>query len=79
MPERRWQSVSETQSILDLEGRRKNYQKSEGCKKSVVKKQIMYKQYNETLYGTKQLWHGMNILRSEGHTIYGIHVNKISL
>ena len=31
------------------------------------------------LFGKQQLWHGMNILRSEGHEIYGMHVNKISL
>ena len=53
--------------------------KAKGVKKSVVKKQIMYEQYKETLFGSKQLWHGMNILRSEGHEIYGMHVNKISL
>ena len=39
----------------------------------------MHEQYKETLFGTEQLWHGMNILRSEGHEIYGMHVNKISL
>ena len=25
------------------------------------------------------MWHGINILRSEGHEIYGMHANKISL
>ena len=25
------------------------------------------------------MWHGMNILRSEGHEIFGMHVNKVSL
>ena len=39
----------------------------------------MHEQYKETLFGTTQLWHGMNILRSEGHEIYGMHLNKISL
>ena len=39
----------------------------------------MHEQYKKTLFGKKQLWHGMNILRSEGHEIYGMHVNKISL
>ena len=39
----------------------------------------MYDQYKEKLFGAKQLRHGMNILRSEGHEIYGILVNKISL
>ena len=31
------------------------------------------------LFEAKQLRHGMNILRSEGHEIYGMHINKISL
>ena len=39
----------------------------------------MHEQYKETLFGKQQLWNGMNILRSEGHEIYGMHVNKISL
>ena len=48
-------------------------------KKNVVKKQIKHEQYKEVLFGAKQLRHGMNILRSEGHEIYGMHINKISL
>ena len=48
-------------------------------KKEVVKKQITHEQYKETLFGGKQQWHEMNILRSEGHEIYGVHINKISL
>ena len=39
----------------------------------------MHEQYRKTLFGKKQQWHGMNILRSEGHEIYGMYVNKISL
>ena len=57
----------------------KNIKKAKGVKRSVVKKQIKHEQYKETLFGTEQLWQGMNILRSEGHEIYGMHVNKISL
>ena len=48
-------------------------------KKNIVKKQITHENYKETLFGGKQQWHGMNILRSEGHEIYGMHLNKISL
>ena len=57
----------------------KNIRKAKGVKKSVVKKQIKHEQYKKTLFGTQQMWHGMNILRSEGHEIYGMHINKISL
>ena len=71
--------LSETENVLYLEGGRKNIKKAKGVKKSVVKKQIMHEQYKETLFGKKQLWHGMNMLRSEGHEIYGMHINKISL
>ena len=39
----------------------------------------MHEQYKETLFGKKQLWHRMNMLRSEGHEIYGMHLNKVSL
>ena len=56
-----------------------NVRKAKGVKKSVVKKQIKHEQYKQALFGTEQMWHGMNILRSEGHEIYGMHVNKISL
>ena len=62
-----------------LKADEKIIKKVKGVKKCVVKKQIMHEQYKETLFGTKQLWHGMNILRTKGHEIYGMHVNKISL
>ena len=56
-----------------------NVRKAKGVKKNVVKKQIKHEQYKQALFSKEQMWHGMNILRSEGHEIYGIHVNKISL
>ena len=46
---------------------------------NVVQKQIMHKQDKEMPFGKKQLWHGMNILQSEGHEIYGMHLNRVSL
>jgi len=64
-------------SILKVD--EKNIKKAKGVKKNVVRKQIMHEQYKETLFGMKQLRHGMNILRSKGHEIYGMHLNKISL
>ena len=57
----------------------KNIRKAKGVKKNVVKKQIKHEQYKQVLFSKEQLWHGMNILRSEGHEIYGMHINKISL
>ena len=55
----------------------KNIKKAKGVKKNVVKKQILQEHYKETLFGKKQLTHGMNILRSDGHEIFGM--NKTSL
>ena len=62
-----------------LKADEKIIKKAKGVKECIVNKQIMHEQYKETLFGTKQLWHGMNILRSEGREIYGMHVNKILL
>ena len=45
----------------------------------MVEKQVRHVHHKETLFVKKQLWHRMNILRSEGHEIYGMHVNKIPL
>ena len=52
---------------------------AKGVKKNLVRKEIPHEQYKETLFGTKQLTHGMNILRSEGYHIFGMNVNKTSL
>ena len=57
----------------------KNIKKAKGIKKNVVKKQIKHEEYKEALFDTKQLWHGISILRSDGHEIYGMHMNKVSL
>lgn len=39
----------------------------------------IHESYKEALFGKKTFWHGMKILPSERHEIYGMHVNKISL
>ena len=56
-----------------------NVRKAKGVKKNVIKKQIKHEQYKQALFKNEQMWHGMKMLRSDGHEIYGIHVNKISL
>lgn len=45
----------------------------------MVEKEIRREQYKEALFEKKQFWHGMNILGSEGHEIYGMCVNKVAL
>ena len=64
-------------SILEADGR--NIKKAKGVKKSVVRKNIYHDQYRETLLDKKTFRHGMDVLRSERHHIYGQHLNKISL
>ena len=56
-------------SILDAGG--KNLEKAKGVKKNVVQKHIRHDK--------KTFRHGMDMLRSEGHRIYGQHLNKVSL
>ena len=64
-------------SILEVDGG--NIKKAKGVKKSVVKKNITHGQYKEALFGRKTYRHGMDVLRSEHHIIFGQHLNKISL
>ena len=62
-----------------LKGDSKEIRKAKGVKKCVVKHQIRHEQYKETLFERKTFRHGMNMLRSERHQMYGIRVNKVSL
>ena len=64
-------------SILEANGQ--NIKKAKGVKKNVVKKHIRHEQYREALFSKKTFRHGMDVLRSEKHHIYGQHLNKVSL
>ena len=64
-------------SILEVVGM--NIKKAKGMKKNVVKKHIQHEQYRAALFKKKTFGHGMDILRSQKHRIYGQHLNKISL
>ena len=57
----------------------KNTKKVKGVKKNVVKKHIRHEQYKEALFEKQTFRHGMDVLRSERHRIYGQHLNKVSL
>ena len=63
--------------ILRADG--KEVRRSKGVKKVVVEKYILHKQYKDALFDQKMLRHGMNVLRSQKHRMYGHHVTKISL
>ena len=64
-------------SILEANG--DNMKKAKGVKKYVVRKHIRHNQYREALFEKTTFHHGMNVLRSERHRIYGQHLHKVSL
>ena len=61
-------------SILEVGG--KNTKKVKGVKK---KKLIRHEQYKEALFENQTFRHGMDVLRSERHRIYGQYMSKVSL
>ncbi|GFR65767.1 hypothetical protein ElyMa_005539600 [Elysia marginata] len=63
-------------SILEAGGH--NIKKAKGVRKNVVKKHIRHEQYKEALFSKRTFRHGMNVLRSKKHHIYGEYLNKIS-
>ncbi|MEW8688315.1 MAG: hypothetical protein AB2556_21090, partial [Candidatus Thiodiazotropha sp.] len=63
--------------ILEASG--KNIKKAKGVRKATVKKHIRHEQFKEALFEKQTFRHGMDVLRSERHRIYGQHFNKVSL
>ena len=57
----------------------KNIKKAKGTTKSVTKKQITHENYKQALFNKTVFKHGMNMLRSKDHQIYGLHLNKTTL
>ena len=53
--------------------------KAKGVKKNVIEREITHEHYKQALFGRKQFMKKMKILRSEGHEMYGMCMNKISL
>jgi len=45
----------------------------------VIEREITHEHYKEALFGRKQYMHKMKILRSEGHEMYGMCMNKTSI
>ncbi|KAK3711644.1 hypothetical protein QZH41_000882 [Actinostola sp. cb2023] len=64
-------------SILEASG--KNIKKAKGVRKATVKNHIRHEQYLESLFEKKTFRHGMDVLHSERHHIYGQHLNQVSL
>ena len=64
-------------SILEAGGI--NSKKAKGIENNIVKKHIRHEQYKKALFEKQTFRHGMDVLRSERHRIYGQHLNKVSL
>ena len=58
---------------------KKNIRKAKEVKKNVIEKEITHEHYKEALFERKHFMHKMKILRSEGHEMYGMCMNKISI
>ena len=48
-------------------------------KRNVIEREITHEHYKEALFGKEQYMHKMKILRSEGHEMYGMYMNKLSI
>ena len=70
---------SKVEDVLDQESGQKKYKEGEGGEKNVIEKEITHEHYKEALIERKQFMRKMKILRSEGHEMYGMCMNKISI
>ena len=68
-----------TKSVSILEDSGLNIKKTKEVKEYIVINQIRDQQYEECLFNKKIFIHGMDVLRSIGHQVYGQHLNKASL
>ena len=62
-----------------LQDNDKNTKKAKGTVKCVVEKLITHQNYKDALFKKIAFKHGMDMLRSKDHQIFGIHLNKTSL
>ena len=65
--------------MYSVEVGEKNIRKAKGVKKKVIEKETTHEYYKEALFERRQFMHKMKILRSEGHEMYGMCMNKILL
>jgi len=66
-------------NMYSIKKAKSNVKKAKGVKKNVIEKQITHEHYKEALFGRKQYMHKIKILRSEGHEMYGMCMNKTSI
>ena len=67
------------EDVLNQEGGKQHKEGEGGEKKNVIEREITHEHCKEALFGKKQYMHKMKILRSEGHEMYGMCMNKISI
>ena len=65
--------------MYSIEKENVNIKKAKGVKKNVIEREITHEHYKEALFGRKEYMHKMKILRSEGHEMYGMCMNKKSI
>src|SRR5437867_1001934 len=53
--------------------------KAKGIVKSVIKKDLKHKNYNDILESGKKMYSKMKVIRSQKHRIYTMEMNKVSL
>ena len=56
-----------------------NIKKAKGTTKAVKENQITHQNYKNALFNKIASKHGMNMLRSKNHEVFGIHLNKTSI
>ena len=69
---------AEAKDVFDQEGGGQ-HKEGEGGEKNVIEREITHEHYKEALFGRKEYVHKMNILKSEGHEMYGMCMNKTSI
>ena len=52
---------------------------AKGIKKNVIKNNIKYEDYKQTLFNNKQLYHTMKTIRGNKHQLGSYELNKVSL
>src|ERR1700759_1967509 len=57
----------------------KEEKKAKGIVKSVIKKDLKHKNYNDILESGKKMYPNMKVIRSQKHRVYTMEMNKVSL
>ena len=69
----------EVKDVLGESGQKKHKEGEGREKKNEIEKEITHEHYKEALFERKKFTHKIKILRSEGHEMYGMCMNKISI